>query len=67
MHVPHVNTGVSIPVSLHRLLRDAARGRQKAAGGRASVSGLISELLETHRTELEADAQLNYPTTLGRF
>jgi hypothetical protein len=45
----------------HRLLRDAARGRQHAAGGRgrASVSKLLSELVELHRTELQADAQQN--------
>lgn len=54
-----VNTGIVLPVELHRLLRDAARGAQRAAGGkgRASVSALVAELVETARSELEKMAQ----------
>ena len=51
-----INSGVYLPVELHRLLRDAARGKQRAAGGRgkASVSELIAELVESHRAQLQA-------------
>jgi hypothetical protein len=57
--IDSVNTGVTLPRELHRLVRDAMRGRQRAAGGsgRASVSGLIAELIERHRVELESDAR----------
>jgi hypothetical protein len=51
--------GVALPINQHRLLRAAARGRQHAAGGhgRASVSKLLSELVERHETELQSYAQ----------
>jgi hypothetical protein len=54
-----VNTGVSLPTELDRLISDAARGRQRADGGagRASVSSLLAELIAKHRAELEADAR----------
>jgi len=56
-------TGLVLPLALHRLLRDAARGRQRVAGGRgrASVSALVSELIEKHRAELESDARRGAP------
>ncbi len=47
-----VNTGVAIPPDLHLLLRDAARGVQRAKGGRASVSALLAELVRRHENEL---------------
>ena len=54
-----VNTGISLPLTLARLLRDAARGRQAARGGtgRASVSALLAEIVEKHETELQDDAR----------
>jgi len=58
-----VNTGVAIPLALHRLLRAAARGRQAARNGqgRASVSAIVAELIERHRDELESDARRAAP------
>jgi hypothetical protein len=58
-----VNAGVYLPVELHRLLREAARGRQRAAGGKgkASVSALLAELVERYRPELEQLAALEPP------
>jgi len=59
MRFPAVNTGITLPIPLHRLLREAARGRQCAAGGRGrvSVSSLITDLLQQHRAELETEAR----------
>jgi hypothetical protein len=59
MRLPAVNTGIVLPLPLHRLLREAARGRQRAAGGcgRVSVSSLITDLLQQHRAELETEAR----------
>ena len=59
----HVNTGIVLPLSQHRLIREAARGRQRAASGhgRASVSALLSDLIERHRAELESDARRAAP------
>jgi hypothetical protein len=53
--------GVALPINQHRLLRAAARGRQEAAGGRghASVSRLLSELVERHESELQFYADKN--------
>jgi hypothetical protein len=42
-------------------LRDAARGRQRANGGRISASKIISELIDAHRGKLTADANKNLP------
>ena len=47
-----VNTGIALPAEVHLLLRDAARGVQRAKGGRVSVSALVSELVRRHETEL---------------
>jgi len=62
MRTEKVNSGIYLPIELHRLLRDAARGRQRAAGGRgkASVSELVTELLgtATARAKLEELAKL---------
>ena len=59
MNCQFVNTGLYIPLSLHRLLRAAVRGRQDAASGigHASVSALITELIQRHFDELESDAR----------
>jgi hypothetical protein len=60
------NTGIALPIEQHRLLREAARGRQRAAGGagRASVSRLISELVSKHRADLLLDAKSEPTGTL---
>ena len=50
---PKTITGINLPTELHLLLRQAARGKQRAVGGRASVSRLLAELIEKHRPELE--------------
>jgi hypothetical protein len=50
------NTGIALPIEQHLILREAARGRQRAAGGRASVSKIISELVAKHQVELQSDA-----------
>jgi hypothetical protein len=47
-----VNTGVALPSDLHILLREAARGVQRAKGGRASVSALLADLVRRHEDEL---------------
>ena len=47
-----VNTGIALPSDLHLLLRAAARGVQRAKGGRASVSALVSDLVRLHETNL---------------
>jgi hypothetical protein len=52
-----VNTGVALPSELHLLLRDAARARQRARGGRASASALIVEFVRAHEGELRAELQ----------
>lgn len=52
-----VNTGVALPPDLHLLLRDAARGVQRAKGGRASVSALLAEIVRRHESELRKLAQ----------
>lgn len=49
-----VNTGLCLPLPDHRLLREAARGRQRVNGGRVSASRIVSELIEKHRDELVA-------------
>jgi hypothetical protein len=61
MAIERVTVGVALPINQHRLLRAAARGRQEAAGGRghASVSRLLSELVERHESELRSYATKN--------
>ena len=56
-----VNMGVALPVRQHELLRAAACGRKRAAGGRgrASVSKLLSELVKRHEEELQFYAHNN--------
>ena len=51
----NVNTGLCIPAGLRDLLRGVVRQRQANRGGRASVSSLVSELLQTHESELQAE------------
>jgi len=61
-----VNTGLALPADLHLLLRAAARGVQRAKGGRASVSALLTELVRRHEDEFRKLAKVgpnasNYP------
>ena len=51
-----VNTGIYLPVATHRLLRAAAQGRQHTHGGRISVSKIVTEIIDLHSAELQADA-----------
>lgn len=49
---PYTITGVSLPRSLHLLIRRAARAIQAKQGGRVSASAIISDLIERHKDEL---------------
>jgi hypothetical protein len=49
------NSGISYPQDIRDLLRDVARARQRARGGRASVSALIVECVRAHESELRAE------------
>jgi hypothetical protein len=51
----NVNTGLCLPAGLRDLMRRVVRQRQANLGGRASVSSLVSELLQTHESELQAE------------
>jgi hypothetical protein len=59
-------TGVCLPREQHALLREAARGRQRANGGRVSVSRIISEMIDAHRGDLAKDAEKNLPGSAMR-
>ena len=50
-------TAVHLPVATHKLLRAVAFVRAQNRGGRPSVSKLITELAESRRKELEAEAR----------
>lgn len=50
-------SGFCAPRSVHGLLRDAARGKQKAEGGRVSASAIIVELVRRHEDELREMAK----------
>jgi len=50
-----VTTAIHIPRRTLALLRNAAVGRANRTGGRPSVSGLITELVEQHRRDLEKE------------
>jgi hypothetical protein len=56
--MPVICTGISLPTEQRDLLRQAARGMQRAAGGgRASVSALLADLVSRHEDELNKMAQ----------
>jgi hypothetical protein len=48
-------TAIHVPKATWMLLRAVAFHRAQASGGRASVSKLITELVERHRPELEKE------------
>jgi hypothetical protein len=49
---------INLPLNLHQLLIRAARAKQHRAGGRASVSALVSELVARHAVELKTLSSL---------
>jgi hypothetical protein len=51
----NITTAIHIPRITWSLLRAAAFRRAQDSGGRASVSKLITELVERHRKELEQE------------
>ncbi len=67
MPEPRTLTGISLPSDQHALLREAARGRQRVYGGRASVSSILAELVDQHRPSLMADAEKNQLGSAERF
>jgi hypothetical protein len=52
--MPLICTGISLPTEQHTLLREAARGAQRAMGGKASVSQLLSRIVTIHAEDLKA-------------
>jgi hypothetical protein len=51
----YVTTAIHIPKWVLALLRNAAVGRANRVGGRPSVSGVITELVELHREDLKKE------------
>jgi hypothetical protein len=49
----YITTAIHIPMEIWQLLRAAAFHKAQQRGGRVSVSKLIAELVERHRSELE--------------
>jgi len=52
-----ITTAIHIPESTWKLLRAVAFHRAQDQGGRASVSKLITELVERHREEFEHETK----------
>jgi hypothetical protein len=48
-------TGINLPVDIWVLLNRVAFERSKSGGGRPSVSGLLVDLVQRHRKELEKE------------
>jgi len=48
-------TGINLPVDIWELLNRVAFERAKKFGGRPSVSGLLVDLVQRHRKELEKE------------
>jgi hypothetical protein len=53
--IESTTTAIHVPKTTWILLRSVAFHRAQANGGRASVSKLITELVERHRAELEKE------------
>jgi predicted CopG family antitoxin len=51
----HVTSGINLPVDVYQLLNRVAFSRSLKNGGRPSVSGLLVQLVERHRKELEKE------------
>ena len=54
--VETITTSFHIPKTTHDLLRSVAFKRAKERGGRASVSAVLTEMVEANRAELEKEA-----------
>jgi hypothetical protein len=52
---PYKTTGVHLPADLWELLNRVAFERARTKGGRASVSALLVEMIESHRKALELE------------
>lgn len=48
-------TAIVVPKSMWSLLREVAFRRAQSSGGRASVSDVLRNLVESHRAELEKE------------
>jgi hypothetical protein len=48
-------TGINLPLDIWELLNRVAFERSKKHGGRPSVSGLLVDLVQRHRKELEKE------------
>jgi hypothetical protein len=48
-------TGINLPLDIWELLNRVAFERSKKFGGRPSVSGLLVDLVQRHRRELEKE------------
>ena len=48
-------TGINLPLDIWELLNRVAFQRAKERGGRPSVSGLLVDLVQRHRKELEKE------------
>ncbi len=55
MERTHRTTGINLPSDIWILLNRVAFERAKKYGGRPSVSGLLVQLVERHRKELEKE------------
>ena len=60
----HANTaparrtmGISLSLEDHALLHEVAHRRAIKEGGRSNMSGIIAELIDKHRAELETEAK----------
>jgi hypothetical protein len=51
----HVTSGINLPFDIYQLLNRVAFQRALKYGGRPSVSGLLVELVQRHRKELEKE------------
>lgn len=52
---PYKTTGINLPFDVWELLNRVAFTRAKVRGGRPSVSGLLVDLVQRHRKELEKE------------
>jgi hypothetical protein len=50
-------TGINLPADIWELLNRVAFERAKKYGGRPSVSGLLVDLVQRHRKELERELE----------
>jgi hypothetical protein len=50
-------TAIVVPRNMWNLLREVAFRRAQSSGGRASVSEVLRNLVESHRAELEKEVE----------